>query len=102
MLVSVAAYRSYPAANALPRVGARAVATSFLTSKGGESVSCVVGADAMAEVAVGMSDAPGEGLGRLARGEGAGEGAGCPGAGRVVWQGGVRGREVEEEAIDGG
>lgn len=48
-----------------------------------------------------MSSAPGDGLGRLARGEGAGEGAGWEGSKREVCAGGVKGR-VEGEAMGGG
>ncbi|RYO74403.1 hypothetical protein DL766_008855 [Monosporascus sp. MC13-8B] len=43
-VVAFAAYRSYPAAKALPRVGSRAFSDSFLTSRGGAWSSFGTGA----------------------------------------------------------
>lgn len=69
--VSFALYRSYPAAKAEPRVGARADSTSFLTSKGGRCCWMEVTAGALEAVIVSAIDSV---LVRLARGEAGREG----------------------------
>lgn len=69
--VSFALYRSYPAAKAEPRVGARADSTSFLTSRGGRCCWIEVTAGALEAVMVSESVSV---LVRLASGEAGREG----------------------------
>ena len=79
---SLALYRSYPAAKALPLVGVFACADSFFTSSGGEvergggGAAVFAGAFLMGEEAMSV-------LGRLGRGEVGKDGGSCDGGGGV-------------------
>lgn len=79
MIVSCALYKSYPAANALPLVGVRALFVSFFMNRGGDSsfdfwyccggpggATGPLGIEGTADIVVGLA---GEGLGRFARGD---------------------------------
>ena len=91
MTVFCALYRSYPAANALPRVGVRPFGESFLINKGGQSSTFVVGGAAgvllggaaFAEDAIFGGEEVGAIFGRLVMGETEGEGMSWPGGGSV-------------------